>query len=122
MPRLILVVENDLPLLQALADAVGELGYDATLATTASDGVTLSELARPDAILLDIAVPEITGTSTLDRLKTVHPDVPIIMVASTTTEDFARESLKQGAFDYVMKPFNISHLTEVLRAAVRRSE
>lgn len=121
MPRLILVVENDPPLLQALADTVGELGYDATLATTAADGVTLAELARPDAILLDIAVPEITGTSALDRLKTVHPDVPIIMVASAAAESFARDALKRGAFDYVMKPFNVSHLTEVLRAAVRRS-
>lgn len=121
MPRLILVVENDPPLLQALADTVSELGYDATLATTAADGVTLAELARPDAILLDIAVPDITGTSALDRLKTVHPDVPIIMVASATAENFARDTLKRGAFDYVMKPFNVSHLTEVLQAAVRRS-
>jgi DNA-binding response OmpR family regulator len=121
MPRLILVVENDPPLLQALADTVSQLGYDATLATTAADGVTLAELARPDAILLDIAVPEITGTSALDRLKAVHPDVPIIMVASATAESFARDTLKRGAFDYVMKPFNVSHLTEVLRAAIRRS-
>jgi DNA-binding response OmpR family regulator len=120
LPRLILVVENDPPLLQALADTVSELGYDATLATTAADGVTLAELARPDAILLDIAVPDITGTSALDRLRKVHPDVPIIMVASATAENFARDTLKRGAFDYVMKPFNVSHLTEVLRAAVRR--
>lgn len=121
MPRLILVVENDPPLLQSLADTVSELGYDATLAMTAADGVTLAELARPDAILLDIAVPGITGTSVLDRLKTVHPDVPVIILASAAAESFARETLKRGAFDYVMKPFNVSHLTEVLRAAVRRS-
>lgn len=119
MPRLILVVENDPPLLQDLADTVAELGYDATLATTAADGVTLAELARPDAILLDMAVPEITGTSALDRLKAVHPDVPIIMLAAATAETFARDTLKRGAFDYVMKPFNVSHLTEVLRAAIR---
>jgi DNA-binding response OmpR family regulator len=45
MARLILVVENDPPLLQALADTVSQLGYDATLATTVADGVTLAELA-----------------------------------------------------------------------------
>jgi DNA-binding response OmpR family regulator len=121
MPRLILVVENDPPLLQALAETVTQLGFDATLATTAADGLTLAEVARPDAILLDVGVPELTGRSTLDRLKTIHPDVPVIMLASPATEAFAREALKHGAFDYVVRPLNVSHLTEVLRAAVRRT-
>ena len=120
MPRFILVVENDPPLLQALADAVMGLGYDATVATTAVDGVTLGEVAPPDAIILDIAVPD-TGMTTFERLKTAHPGVPIIMVAPTTAEPFARDMLKRGAFDYVTKPLNVSHLTEVLRAAVRRT-
>src|SRR5688572_28543816 len=121
MPRLILVVENDAPLLEALAETVGGLGYDATLATSAADAVTLAELARPDAILLDIGVPDLAGMSTLERLKAVHPDVPVIMVAATAAEKFARESLERGAFDYVTKPFNVSYLTEVLRFAIRRS-
>ena len=121
MPRLILVVENDPPLLQTLAETVTALGYDATLATTAADGMTLAEVAPPVAIILDIAVPELTGMTTLDRLKTLHPGVPIIMVAPAAAESFARDMLKRGAFDYVTKPLNVGHLTEVLRAAVRRS-
>lgn len=121
-PRLILVVENDPPLLQTLADTVTALGYDATLATTAADGVTLAEVAPPAAIILDIAVPEMSGRTTLEQLKTVHPGVPIIMLAPAAAEGFVRDLLKRGAFDYVMKPLNVTHLTEVLRAAVRRSE
>lgn len=121
MARLILVVENDPPLLQALADTVTQLGYDATLATTVADGVTLAELARPDVILLDVGVREVAGTPALERLKSLHPDVPIITVASTGAEHLARETLKRGAFDYVMQPFNVAHLIEVLRAALRRS-
>jgi DNA-binding response OmpR family regulator len=121
-PRLILVVENDPPLLQTLADTVTALGYDATLATTAADGVTLAEVAPPAAIILDIAVPELSGRTTLEQLRTVHPGVPIIMLAPATAEAFARDMLKRGAFDYVTKPLNVTHLTEVLRAAVRRSE
>jgi DNA-binding response OmpR family regulator len=73
------------------------------------------------AIILDIAVPELTGMTTLDRLKTLHPGVPIIMVAPAAAESFARDMLKHGAFDYVTTPLNVGHLTEVLRAAVRRS-
>jgi DNA-binding response OmpR family regulator len=121
MPRFILVVENDPPLLQALADAVMGLGYDATVATTGADSVTLAEVAPPDAIILDIAVPDTTGMTTFERLKAAHPGVPIIMVAPASAESFVRDTLKRGAFDYITKPLNISHLTEVLRAAVRRS-
>src|SRR5947208_17159873 len=101
MPRLILVVENDPPLLQTLADTVTALGYDATLATTAADGMTLAEVAPPVAIILDIAVPELTGMTTLDGLRTLHPGVPIIIVAAVTAESFARDMLTRGAFDYV---------------------
>jgi two-component system response regulator AtoC len=64
----------------------------------------------------------VAGTPALERLKGLHPDVPIITVASASAEHFARETLKRGAFDYVMQPFNVSHLTEVLRAALRRSD
>ncbi|HEY7518739.1 MAG TPA: response regulator [Methylomirabilota bacterium] len=121
MPRFILVVENDPPLLQTLADTVMGLGYDATVATTGVDSVTLAEVAPPDAIILDIAVPEATGMTTFERLRQAHPGVPIIMVAPASSEQFVRDSLKRGAFDYVTKPLNVSHLTEVLRAAVRRT-
>jgi DNA-binding response OmpR family regulator len=121
VPRFILVVENDPPLLQTLADTVTGLGYDATLATTAVDGATLGEVAPPDAIILDTAVPDTTGMTTFERLKTAHPGVPIIMVAPVSAEQFARDTLKRGAFDYITKPLNVSHLTEVLRSAVRRS-
>lgn len=121
MPRLILVIENDAPLLEVLTVTVGQLGYDATLAATAADAVTLAEVARPDAILLDIGVGDVNGTPTFDKLRALRPDVPIIMVADAAAEHLARESLQRGAFDYLMKPFSVTHLTEVLQAALRRS-
>ena len=121
MPRLILVIEDDAPLMQALAETVGQLGYDATLADTAADAVTLAEVAPPDAILLDVGVPDVPGTPTFDRLRSLRPDVPIIMVTKGTNEAVAQATLKRGAFDYVTTPFNVPHLSEVLRAAVRRS-
>ena len=96
-------------------------GYDATLATTAVDGAILAEVAPPDAIIVDIAVPDTTGMTTFERFKAAHPGVPIIMVAPLSAEQFARDTLKRGAFDYVTKPINVSHLTEVLRSAVRRA-
>jgi two-component system, NtrC family, response regulator AtoC len=73
---------------------------------------------RPDVILLDINLPDASGTSTLDRLRQVRPNVPIVMLTANADEQLARETLKHGAFDYVMKPFNLDHLTRVLEAAL----
>jgi FixJ family two-component response regulator len=69
-------------------------------------------------ILLDINLPDASGTSTLDRLRQVRPETPIIMVTGNADVELPRDTLQHGAFDYVMKPFHIDHLTEVLEAAL----
>src|SRR5438874_337017 len=137
MPRLILVVENDPPLLQTLADTVTALGYDATLATTAADGMTLAEVAppvaiildtadavaavradAPDAILLDVVLPDARETQGLGALRAAAgPSMPIVMVTANVDEDLGRELLKRGAFDYIMKPFDRNQLDRALTAA-----
>jgi DNA-binding response OmpR family regulator len=58
-------------------------------------------------ILLDIALPDSGGTATLERLRTLRPDVPIIMVTANADEARACETLTRGAFDYIMKPFDL---------------
>ncbi len=70
----------------------------------------MAETERPDAILLDINLPDASGTSTLDRLRQVRPEVPIIMLTANADEHLARDTLRRGAFDYVTKPFNLDHL------------
>ena len=85
---------------------------------TATEAYRFAEAERPDAILLDIALPDAGGTHTLDRLRTLRPDVPIIMVTANADEDLARETLTRGAFDYVMKPLDMGRLGQVLEAAL----
>jgi DNA-binding NtrC family response regulator len=75
---------------------------------------------QPDAILPDIVLPDAQGTAGLERLKRLRPDVPIIMVTANSDDDLARETLKRGAFDYVMKPFDRGQLARALEAAVAR--
>jgi DNA-binding NtrC family response regulator len=75
------------------------------------------ETERPDAILLDINLPDSTGISTLDCLRQVWPDVPIIMVTGNTDAELARDTLKRGAFDYVMK-LDLDRLARVVEVAL----
>jgi two-component system, NtrC family, response regulator AtoC len=115
---LILVVEDEVGVAEVVAEVLTLLNHDARVALTASDALVIAETERLDAILLDIVLPDASGTSTLDRLRQARPGVPIIMITANADEQLARETLKHRAFDYVMKPFNLDHLTRVLEAAL----
>jgi DNA-binding response OmpR family regulator len=114
----ILVVEDEVPIREMIAETVTQLHYDVRLAATAVEALTMAKSGRPDAILLDIALPDASGTSTLDQLRKLRPDVPIIMLTANSDEELARETLKRGAYDYIVKPFNVQHLARVLEAAL----
>jgi DNA-binding response OmpR family regulator len=115
---LILVVEDELSVAEVIADALTPLGHTISVAVTAGDALAIAAMGRPDVILLDMNLPDASGSSTLDRLHQVRPDVPIIMVTGNADEELVRDTLKRGAFDYVMKPFNLDRLLSVVEAAL----
>ena len=80
--------------------------------------VTFTKAERPAATPLDMNLPDANGTQTLDQLRLLRPDVPIVMVTANADLVLAREALHRGAFDYVMKPFDMERLGQVLEAAV----
>jgi DNA-binding NtrC family response regulator len=115
---LILIVEDETGVADVIADALIELSHQPRLAVSADHALLIVRAERPDVILLDINLPDASGTSALNRLRQVAPDVPIIMVTGNADEELAREALQRGAFDYVMKPFEIERLTQVVEAAL----
>ena len=117
---LVLVVEDNADVREILVETVEAFGYEVMAAETAAEAVVSVTDREPDAILLDIILPDARGTAGLERLKQVRPDVPIIMVTANSDDDLARETLKRGAFDYVMKPFDRGQLARALEAAVAR--
>jgi DNA-binding response OmpR family regulator len=114
----ILVVEDEQNICDVIVEILGQLGYEARVAGTAAEAVTIAKAERPDAILLDIVLPDGRGTTVLDQLRKLRPDVPVVMVTANADEALARETLKRGAFDYLTKPFNLQHLARVLEAAL----
>jgi len=121
MRPVVLVVEDEPALLDVLAEILGRLGYDARLAGTATDAYASAQAERPSAILLDMNLPDASGTQMLDQLRLLRPDVPVIMVTANADETLARETLTRGAFDYIMKPLDMERLGQVLQAAVDSS-
>jgi DNA-binding NtrC family response regulator len=118
MRPVILVVEDEPALREILSDMLERFDYDARLAGTAADAYAFAAAERPNAILLDINLPDATGTQTLDELRVLRPDVPIIIVTANADEGLARETLTRGAFDYVFKPFDMDRIGQVLEAAL----
>ena len=118
MRPVILVVEDEPALREILSDMLERFDYDARLAGTAADAYALAAAERPNAILLDINLPDATGTQTLDELRVLRPDVPIIIVTANADEGLARDTLTRGAFDYVLKPFDMDRIGQVLEAAL----
>ncbi|CAB3833406.1 Sensor histidine kinase RcsC [Achromobacter insuavis] len=112
--RTILVIEDDERFAAILGDLAREMGFGCLAAHTATDGLALAAQRRPDAIVLDINLPDFSGLGVLDQLKrnphTRHIPVHIVSVA-----DYAQEAMGRGAIGYALKPVKREELTQALR-------
>jgi CheY-like chemotaxis protein len=119
MARPVILVIEDQPLVQELvSDTVAEFGFDVRVAGTAAEAFAVLQSERPAVILLDIGLPDAVGTSTLEWLQTLRPDIPVIVLTGNTDQRLARQMRQRGAFDYITKPFEVEHLERALQAAV----
>jgi DNA-binding NtrC family response regulator len=119
--RRVLVVEDDDVVRQLLGEILGEAGYETTLVPTGE--AALSELDRQslDAVLLDLNLPGIQGMDVLRVGPTLQTDTPFIVMTAFGSVDTAVEAMKQGAFDYVSKPFRTDELLLTLQRAVEET-
>ena len=116
----ILVVDDEPQFLRALATNLRGAGYDVETATTATEALAAAGLRPPDAIVLDLLLPDGTGTEVCRELRT-WSTAPIVVVSAVGDEPEKIAALDAGADDYVTKPFAIGELLARLRAALRRS-
>jgi two-component system, OmpR family, KDP operon response regulator KdpE len=116
----VLVVDDEPQFLRALATNLRVAGYDVETATSAGEAITAAGLNSPDAVILDLVLPDGTGTDVCRELRR-WSEAPIIVVSAVGDEDEKIAALDAGADDYVTKPFAIGELLARLRAALRRS-
>jgi len=117
----VLVVEDDDVVRQLLGEVLGEAGYTTVLVPTGE--AALAELDRQsfDAVLLDLNLPGIQGMDVLRVGPTLQTDTPFIVMTAFGSVDTAVEAMKQGAFDYVSKPFRTDELLLTLQRAVEET-
>jgi two-component system KDP operon response regulator KdpE len=116
----VLIVDDEPQFLRALKTGLRVAGYEVDTATSAEEALMSVGLAPPDAIILDLVLPDRRGTEVCRELRG-WSEVPVIVVSAVGDETEKIAALDAGADDYVTKPFSIAELLARLRAALRRS-
>jgi DNA-binding response OmpR family regulator len=122
MKHKILVVEDDPAILDGLVDLLEGEGFEAFPAKDGKKALRLYEDKKPDLILLDIMIPEISGYDVCKQIRRNDATTPILMLTAKGQEIDKVVGLEIGADDYIVKPFSVNELLARIRAALRRSE
>ncbi len=117
----LLVVDDDRALRDVLRRSLALAGYDVRLAETGSDALAEAASAVPDALVLDIGLPDIDGLEVCRLLRREGNRVPILMLTARDAVSDRIDGLDAGADDYLVKPFDVDELKARLRALLRRS-
>ncbi len=115
----ILVVDDEPQILHALKTNLTAAGYVVETAATGDEALALAALKPPDALILDLVLPDRSGTDVTRELRT-WTSVPIVVLSAVGDEREKVEALDAGADDYVTKPFGMEELLARLRASLRR--
>ena len=116
----ILIVDDERSVRDSLCSWFIEDGYRVVSAEDAKKALSLIESETFDIVLADIKMPGMDGLEMLKRIKTIRKEVIVIMMTAFATVDTAVQALKDGAFDYVTKPFDPDDLSHLIRNASRQ--
>ena len=105
MPN-ILVVDDEAAIRESLKDWLMEDGYSVALAIDGENAIAMVQESQYDVILLDLKMPGIDGLETMRRVKEISPDSEVLMMTAYASVDTAVQAMKEGAFDYLVKPFD----------------
>ena len=116
----VLVIEDERPIAEPLADALRREGFDVHLTATAAEGLEAFSAQAPDIVLLDVMLPDGDGRDVLRQIRQASR-TPVVMVSARGEEMDRVLGLELGADDYVTKPFSAAELVARMRAVLRRS-
>lgn len=116
----VLVVDDDPAIVRTLGINLRARGYDVETAADGRSALQVVEERLPDAVILDLGLPDLDGLSVLQRLREQHA-VPVVILSARHETDDKVEALDSGADDFVTKPFEMEELMARVRAAVRRT-
>jgi DNA-binding NtrC family response regulator len=116
----ILVVDDDPYIQEALGDRLESLGYRVSRASDGQQALELIDHQDPQMVFLDIEMPGMKGLDVLREIRKREKDFPVVMITAYGSIDLAVEAMKEGAYDFIPKPFKANHIALVVEKAIER--
>lgn len=120
MPRL-LIIDDEPNVRFSLERTLRSDNLEVVSADNARNGIAAVKSEAPDAVLLDVRLPDMSGLDAFHQIASINPRLPVVIVTAHGTTDTAIEAMKRGAFDYLLKPFDLRQLRAVVGRAIDAS-
>jgi len=114
----ILIVDDDSRLRQSFAKLLRGEGHEVATASTGEEGVAMVEQGGLDLAIVDVRLPGMSGLEAFRAMRGLDPELPVIVMTAFGTTDTAIEATKNGAFDYILKPFDIPQVLVLIAKAL----
>ena len=114
----ILIVDDEASICWAFRESLGDLGHDVEVAASAEEGLRIASNNNLDVVVLDIRLPGMDGLTAMRTFRERIGRVPIVVITAFGNLETAVRALEGGAFDYLVKPFDLDQATSVVARAL----
>lgn len=118
--RRILVFDDEIDMLETCCRLLRHMGYDCTTSNDSTIAEQMVAEIEPDIVLTDLVMPKQDGFAVLKTVRKVVPDALVIMITGYATVESAVKAIREGAFDYLPKPFSVEQLEVIIKRAVQQ--
>ena len=122
MRHRILIVDDEVRLADVLTVALDDLGYAAVAAETAAEALRMLAQDTFDLVLSDLRLPGMDGRGLLGEIRRLYPEIPVVLITAFASVRDAVDLVKEGAFDYIAKPFEMEDVAATVERALRLNE
>ncbi|MCA9261890.1 MAG: sigma-54-dependent Fis family transcriptional regulator, partial [Planctomycetales bacterium] len=113
----LLVIDDEQSILDCFKYGFSSSEYDLAVARTAHDGLEAFARHKPDVVLLDVRLPDMSGLQAFERIHRLDAKTPIVLMTGHGTASTAIEAMRMGAFEYILKPLDLDALTSLIDSA-----
>ncbi len=118
----VLIIDDEESICWGLKRLLGEAGHQVRVASSAEDGIAAAQAERPDMVVMDIRLPGMDGLSAMKALTAVTGPIPIVVITAFGNLETAVTAVRNGAFDYLAKPFDLEQAAAVVARALAARE
>jgi len=122
VPQKILLVDDEVEFVQTLSERLSSRNLESAVACDGPEALAIADNDAPDVIVLDVKMPGMDGMEVLEKLKSRHPEIQVIVLTAHGSDEGAKRAKELGAFAYLRKPTNIDELVRLMKEAYRKEK